>query len=123
MALFGVLLVCAAVIGYKAQRVWRVARSLQGRLDSIEAAASNGVDTGLGTVGEDLRGAYADMRSLRSELGFLLPFAPYLGWVPAFGGDLVAAPELMDMADLVTEMKNIKHPFEAGRPARRGIEY
>ncbi len=34
-----------------------------------------------------------------------------------------APKELMEMADLVTEMKNIKHPFEKGQPARRGIEY
>ncbi len=29
---------------------------------------------------------------------------------------------LIDLADLVTEMKNIKHPFEKGIPARIGIE-
>ncbi|UCE48202.1 MAG: cob(I)yrinic acid a,c-diamide adenosyltransferase, partial [Phycisphaerales bacterium] len=34
-----------------------------------------------------------------------------------------ATNELMEMADLVTEMKNIKHPFDTGLPARRGIEY
>ena len=34
-----------------------------------------------------------------------------------------ASKELIDMADLVTEMKNIKHPFDKGITARRGIEY
>ena len=34
-----------------------------------------------------------------------------------------ATRELMKMADLVTEMKNIKHPFDKGLPARRGIEF
>ena len=34
-----------------------------------------------------------------------------------------ATQELMEMADLVTEMKNIKHPFDNGVPARRGIEF
>ena len=34
-----------------------------------------------------------------------------------------ASAELIDLADLVTEMKNIKHPFDKGIPARRGIEY
>jgi cob(I)alamin adenosyltransferase len=34
-----------------------------------------------------------------------------------------ATPELIELADLVTEMKNIKHPFDKGMPARRGIEY
>jgi cob(I)alamin adenosyltransferase len=34
-----------------------------------------------------------------------------------------ATPELIDMADLVSEMKNIKHPYEKDVPARRGIEF
>ena len=34
-----------------------------------------------------------------------------------------AAEELTAMADLVTEMKNIKHPFDSGTCARRGIEF
>ena len=34
-----------------------------------------------------------------------------------------ATEELTAMADLVTEMKNIKHPFDNGVTARRGIEY
>ena len=31
--------------------------------------------------------------------------------------------EVIDLADLVTEMKMIKHPFEKGINAREGIEY
>ena len=34
-----------------------------------------------------------------------------------------ATEELTAMADLVTEMKNIKHPFDEGTAARRGIEF
>ena len=34
-----------------------------------------------------------------------------------------AAPELIAIADLVTEMKSIKHPFDKGLPARPGIEF
>ncbi|MBA7668597.1 Corrinoid adenosyltransferase [subsurface metagenome] len=34
-----------------------------------------------------------------------------------------ATKELMELADLVTEMKNIKHPFDKGIKARRGIEF
>jgi cob(I)alamin adenosyltransferase len=33
-----------------------------------------------------------------------------------------APPELIEMADLVTEMKCIKHPYTKGVPARAGIE-
>ena len=34
-----------------------------------------------------------------------------------------ASEELIAMADLVTEMKNIKHPFDKGIKGRRGIEF
>lgn len=34
-----------------------------------------------------------------------------------------AHPELIAMAHLVTEMKPVKHYFDTGVPARRGIEY
>ncbi len=34
-----------------------------------------------------------------------------------------APPAIIDMADLVTEMAKIKHPFDKGTKARKGIEY
>jgi len=34
-----------------------------------------------------------------------------------------APAELVELADLVTEMKMVKHPFDRGIPARRGIDY
>ena len=34
-----------------------------------------------------------------------------------------APQELLDMADLVTEMRDIKHPFHHGTKAKRGLEY
>lgn len=34
-----------------------------------------------------------------------------------------AAQEVIDLADLVTEMREIKHPFSLGIPAKAGFEY
>jgi cob(I)alamin adenosyltransferase len=34
-----------------------------------------------------------------------------------------APPELIEAADLVTEMNEVKHPFQAGIRAQRGIEF
>jgi cob(I)alamin adenosyltransferase len=34
-----------------------------------------------------------------------------------------APPELVEAADLVTEMKLVRHPFRAGVKAQRGVEY
>lgn len=33
------------------------------------------------------------------------------------------ADELMELADYVSEIRKIKHPFDAGLPARKGIEW
>lgn len=34
-----------------------------------------------------------------------------------------APPEIIEAADLVTEMVEVKHPFASGMPAQKGIEY
>ncbi|GAJ17083.1 unnamed protein product, partial [marine sediment metagenome] len=34
-----------------------------------------------------------------------------------------APEEIIEIADLVTEMKEIKHPYQKGVEARKGIEY
>jgi cob(I)alamin adenosyltransferase len=34
-----------------------------------------------------------------------------------------ASQKLIDSADLVTEMKEVKHPYNAGVAARKGIEF
>jgi cob(I)alamin adenosyltransferase len=34
-----------------------------------------------------------------------------------------AAPELVEAADLVTEMSKVKHPMDAGRKGQQGIEW
>ncbi|MCK4474965.1 cob(I)yrinic acid a,c-diamide adenosyltransferase, partial [Candidatus Bathyarchaeota archaeon] len=34
-----------------------------------------------------------------------------------------APPEIIETADLVTEMREVKHPFNKGYQARKGIEY
>jgi cob(I)alamin adenosyltransferase len=34
-----------------------------------------------------------------------------------------ACPEVIEVADLVTEMRNIKHPYDCGIPAQKGIDY
>jgi cob(I)alamin adenosyltransferase len=34
-----------------------------------------------------------------------------------------AKPELIEIADLVTEMSLVKHPFRAGIKAQKGVEF
>jgi hypothetical protein len=48
----------------------------------------------------DLRG---DVVALRRQAGGLIQLAPVLGWLPKIGGDLRAAPHLLNTADGLTE--------------------
>ncbi|MBI4462958.1 MAG: cob(I)yrinic acid a,c-diamide adenosyltransferase, partial [Acidobacteria bacterium] len=34
-----------------------------------------------------------------------------------------ARPDILELADLVTEMREVKHPYQKGIEAQRGIEY
>jgi len=44
-------------------------------------------------------------------------------WVEVVLTGRQAPPELVELADLVTEMRPLKHYYEAGVKARRGIEW
>ena len=46
---------------------------------------------------EELGGARADLLALKAEVEPLLPLCPYLRWLPRFGGDIQAAPHLLEM--------------------------
>jgi cob(I)alamin adenosyltransferase len=44
-------------------------------------------------------------------------------WVEVVLTGRAAPPELIELADLVTEMHPVKHYYQAGIPARKGIEW
>lgn len=70
-------------------------------LDEVNNAISHGL-VGVGEIMEILKA--------NPEVDFILT-----------GRD--APEELVEMADLVTEMKEIKHPFNQGKIAKQGIDY
>ncbi|RLC78068.1 MAG: hypothetical protein DRI61_10440 [Chloroflexi bacterium] len=49
---------------------------------------------------QEVRG---EVLSLKREAAPALALAPYLGWIPRYGGDIRAAPFLLDMADGLTQ--------------------
>lgn len=60
----------------------------------------------------------------------LLPLQEVLDLLKEHSGDTeiictgrYAPPELMELADLVSEVREIKHPYQQGEPMRKGIEY
>lgn len=62
-----------------------------------------------------------DYLDIDEVVSFLLNEKPKMTHVCLTGRN--AKPELIEAADLVTEMKQVKHPFEDGVKAQRGIEF
>ena len=62
-----------------------------------------------------------DYLDIDEVVDFLLTQKPEMTHVCLTGRD--AKPELIAAADLVTEMSLIKHPFEDGMKAQRGVEF
>jgi cob(I)alamin adenosyltransferase len=103
---------------------------LQGWTEADQAAAQEGLAVAKGIV---LSGEY-DLVVL-DELcvalqGGLVPLSQVLELLEARPGHVEvvitgrgAPPALLERADLVTEMREVKHPYRGGIPARRGIEY
>ncbi|MFK7761711.1 MAG: cob(I)yrinic acid a,c-diamide adenosyltransferase [Roseobacter sp.] len=62
-----------------------------------------------------------DYLDINAVVEFLLTQKPEMTHVCLTGRD--AKPQLIEAADLVTEMSLIKHPFEVGVVAQRGVEF
>ncbi len=102
----------------------------QDRERDIEAAAA-GWETAKGLIRDPkvgfvlldeiniaLRYDYLDIDEV---VTFLLEEKPHMTHVVLTGRD--AKPELIAAADLVTEMREIRHPFQDGVVAQRGVEF
>lgn len=70
----------------------------------------------LDEVGEAMRRGFVS----RADIEALIGERPVTTELVMTGRDLMG---LVDLADLVTEMRNVKHYYDAGLLARRGIEY
>lgn len=64
---------------------------------------------------------HLDLVGKEDVLGFVEAASPKVEHLILTGRD--APQELMDRADLVTEMRDIKHPYHGGVKAKRGLEY
>ena len=65
-----------------------------------------------------MRYGYVDTADV---VGFLTASRPPMTHVVLTGRN--AAPELLEIADLATEMELLKHPFRSGVKAQRGVEF
>ena len=62
-----------------------------------------------------------DYLDIDEVVGFLLTEKPPMTHVCLTGRN--ARPELVEAADLVTEMTKVKHPFDQGQKGQKGIEW
>ena len=101
------LLITLLAVGFlwgciKGVKVGRYLVSVQGHWHVIEAMAARAPLGQLGTADlaalqKELEGTYADLAALRGEVEPLLPLCDHLGWVPRLGGDIKAAPHLLEI--------------------------
>ena len=108
----------AAVLGWLVYRADLVSH----RLDAIDArlaALQGSLDqpAGQALIREHLLGLEGEIGGLASDAAPFVALAPYLRWVPAYGGDLVAAPTLLRLADRLVRaaviMAGILQPVDA----------
>lgn len=104
-----VLLLGVGLLGGKAYRLWHhlsSARQHLWALDGMVPKEGSKLE-GLGTfdlqaVGDELSGMREDFEALQAELGPFLPLFPSLGWLPYLGGDVAAAPRLLEIGGRVS---------------------
>lgn len=99
-ALLGVAL---AVLGYKVWLIAQHAREVRADVQALAAMADERPATeALAKAGPLLTRARASTAALRAEAAPLLPLAPLLGGVPAYGPTLAAAEPLLDLGVALT---------------------
>jgi hypothetical protein len=78
------------------------ARSLQSHLEQLEGLTQGDIQAlqpgELEGAGQHLAGMRRDLEAIEAQVGPLLLAGRLLGWVPRYGGDLVAGPDLLELA-------------------------
>ncbi len=98
-----IVLACLGILSYvKYQRAMAHLAALQQHLGNLEAKGEGDLlsslkKADLEQVRWELVQAGDHLTSLKAELGPVLALAPYLGWLPVVGGDVAAAPNLLEM--------------------------
>ncbi|MDH7486279.1 MAG: DUF4012 domain-containing protein [Anaerolineae bacterium] len=104
--------------GSKALRLWGHLQSLQATLPRLEARANPDALGDLqaadfAALQADFLTLADDLSAIRDEATPFLPLTRLLGWVPTYGGDIQAAPDLLDVAVGVAQ---------AGRTTLEGLQ-
>ncbi len=104
----GLLLILLVVLlGWLAFKGWRIGKAVQSLLAQQATAETMLADGMMGidpTVADEMvQTVRQNVVTLRKETAVFMPITPYLGWLPKIGSLVIAAPQLMEMADAGTE--------------------
>lgn len=111
------LLLVVLLIGWLGLKSWRMANaglSLMNQEDRLRQLAAGDLSQIDPDEAEDIvLQVRQDVHTLRDESYFFRPIMPYLGWLPAVGPTIVAAPALLDMG---------AHSADAAAYSLRGLK-
>lgn len=85
-------------LGWRAARTALYARAALDDLDRLQAVMTKPSMSALPQVQTDLASLETHLREAQAAGRPFLRIAPALGWAPRYGPDIVAAPQLLDMA-------------------------
>lgn len=95
---FLVLLAWLATTSWQAWRLYQRAQSVRRDAEALLAFSFSSIETQqIEATGRRLSILHEEMVSLQEEAMPFLTLAPYLGWLPVYGGDLTQAPALLEM--------------------------
>lgn len=118
LAAITIILVWAGINGYRLfQRVRSMEQNSQVLLDFTKSF-SDPIE--LEKAGQAISLMRSDLQSLQSEAGWLLEMAPFLGFIPRYGGDISQAPQLLEMGlQLSIAGDEAYHAVEPAIPAMK----
>ena len=99
-----ILLLVNIFLAVKTLQIYQLAQKVRQELGQIQALVSDkpSLDT-FRKIEEPITSLHADLSQLRTDASLPLKAAgPLLGWLPVYGPDISAAPDLLEMADLLS---------------------
>lgn len=97
-SLLSVLLIMFIWAGFNGWRMFQRVRAIeQNSQVLLDLTKSFSDPTQLEKAGQAISSMRSDLQSLQSESSWLLTVAPYLGFLPKYGGDISQSPQLLEM--------------------------
>ena len=123
LALVAALCLVLALIfgGLKARQLYRQGLKVYGDVTHLQALASSVPETeSLTAVGPALIALQDDLSVFKNEVQPWLWLSPGLGWIPTYGGDLAAVPDLLTLAEHLVNASSLS--YQAAQPLLQEVD-